>query len=80
MHRNIQQRTLIRRSAYDPTKFFRRQPQYKPNYCRCQYRRVMIESGVQKDESGGGLVDLCYLDSIFEFDPDHYLRQVIETA
>ena len=40
----------------------------------------MVKSGVQKDESGGGLVDLCYLDSIFEFDPDHYLRQVIETA
>ncbi|MFT4563565.1 MAG: hypothetical protein ACI9BW_003321, partial [Gammaproteobacteria bacterium] len=29
----------------------------------------MVKSGVQKHKSSGGLVDLCYLDSIFEFDP-----------
>ena len=40
----------------------------------------MVKSGVQKPESGGGLVDLCALDPIFEFDPDHQLRKVIETA
>jgi hypothetical protein len=41
---------------------------------------VMVKSGVQKHESGGGLVELCHLDPIFEFDPDHQLRKVIETA
>jgi hypothetical protein len=39
----------------------------------------MVKSGVQKHESGGGLVDSCYLDSIFEFDAYHQLRKVIET-
>ena len=42
--------------------------------------RVIVKSGVQRNELGGGLVDLCHLDPIFEFDPGHQLRQVIETA
>ena len=40
----------------------------------------MVKSGVQSDESSGGLVDLSHLYPIFEFYPDDQLGQVIETA
>ncbi|MFT4562905.1 MAG: hypothetical protein ACI9BW_002656 [Gammaproteobacteria bacterium] len=40
----------------------------------------MVKSGVQKYESGGDLVDLCYLDPVFEFGPYHQLRQVIVSS
>ena len=30
-------------------------------------------------ESSGGMIDLCHLDSIFEFDSGYHLSQVIET-
>ena len=42
-------------------------------------KRVIVESGVCPIESSGGLVDFCHLDSVFEFDSEHHLRQVIET-
>ena len=44
------------------------------------HQGVIVKSGVQRNELGGGLVDLCHLDSVFEFDPGHPLRQVTETA
>jgi hypothetical protein len=31
-------------------------------------------------ESSGGLVDVCYLDSVFEFHPSDHLGQVIEAT
>ena len=42
--------------------------------------RVIVKSGVWHDESGGDLVDLCYLDSIFEFDFSYDLGEIIETT
>jgi hypothetical protein len=45
-----------------------------------QSLRVIAESGVWTLESSGDLIDVYYLDSIFEFDPGYHLRQIIETA
>ena len=42
--------------------------------------RVIVKSGVSAIESSGGLIDCCYLDTIFEFDSCNHLRQVIEPA
>ncbi len=42
--------------------------------------RVIVKSGVSQIESSGDLIDLCYLDTILEFDSGYHLRQVIETA
>ena len=42
--------------------------------------RAIVKSGVQATESSGGLIDCCYLDSIFEFDSSDYFGQVIECA
>ena len=41
---------------------------------------AIVKSGVQATESSGGLIDCCYLDSIFEFDSSDYFGQVIESA
>ncbi len=42
--------------------------------------RAIVKTGVQSDESEGDLVDLRYLYPIFEFEPGHQLRQIIEAA
>ena len=41
---------------------------------------AIVKSGVQATESSGGLIDCCYLDSIFEFDSSDSFGQVIESA
>ena len=48
-------------------------------FARAAYRAI-VKSGVQATESSGGLIDCCYLDSIFEFDSSDYFGQVIESA
>lgn len=40
---------------------------------------VIVKSGVQPFESSGDLIGFCHLDTIFELDSGHHLRQVIET-
>jgi hypothetical protein len=42
--------------------------------------RVIVKSGVQEDESSGGLIDFCHLDAIFELHSGNDLGQVIEPA
>ncbi len=44
------------------------------------FSRVLVKSTVWAIESSGGLIRLCHLDSIFEFDSTYHLLQVIEPA
>jgi hypothetical protein len=39
---------------------------------------VIVKSGVCPFELSGDLVDVCHLDSVFEFDSGDHLRQEIE--
>ena len=41
---------------------------------------AIVKSGVQANESSGGLVDRCHLDTILKFNSSNDLRQVIESA
>ena len=49
-------------------------------YIPMVFAGAIVKSGVQATESSGGLIDCCYLDSIFEFDSSDYFGQVIESA
>jgi hypothetical protein len=47
---------------------------------KIQFTGVIVKSGVWHDESSGGLIACCYLDTIFEFDSGYHLGEIIETA
>jgi hypothetical protein len=41
---------------------------------------AFVKSGVWPAESSGELIDVCHINTIFEFDSDYNFRQVIESA
>jgi len=47
---------------------------------QCDFVSHIVKSGVWPFDSSGDLVNLCHLDSIFEFDSRNHLGQVVEAA
>ena len=41
---------------------------------------VIVKSGVEEIDSSGGLIDVCHLDTIVEFQSSNHLGQIIESS